>query len=48
MRFVQFWCDFTAMQYAIPGSLAAANEIGGSRRCAAGAGGETGLRSNGA
>src|SRR5438105_9734565 len=28
---VQFWCDFTATQYAVPGSLAAdeANEIGG-------------------
>src|SRR5260221_11812567 len=33
MRSVQFWCGFTATQYAVPGSLAAdeANEIGGSR-----------------
>src|SRR5712691_3733103 len=38
MRHLQFWCSFTATQYAIPGSLAAAeaNEIGDSRRCAAG------------
>jgi hypothetical protein len=50
MRSVQFWCDFTATQYAVPGSLAAdeANEIGGSRRCTAGARGETGPRSNSA
>jgi hypothetical protein len=50
MRSVQFWCGFTATQYAVPGSLAAdeANEIGGSRQCAAGARGETGPRSNSA
>src|SRR6266446_74024 len=38
------------MQYAVPGSLAAdeANEIGGSRQCAAGARSETGPRSNSA
>jgi len=48
MRSVQFWCDFTATQYAIPRALAAdeANEIGSARGMRGWGRAETGPRSN--